>query len=123
MPKAITATDVRDALETIPNMTLPDGVSDDILDKQIRRKTGRVLTQMNREDVPTEEPEKGNVEDAVLQLVVNQIASWSNLSDSELQDAIATLDETAIGPTQSEDAAEDTGSGNAGIHVSGTGGG
>lgn len=122
MAKAIDASDVRDALETVPNMSLPSGVDDPILEDQIRRKTGRVLSEMGRDEVPTEEPEKGAVEDAVLQLVVNQVASWTNLSDSELQEAIATADETAIGATQAEDAAKDAGSKNAGIHVSGTGG-
>lgn len=119
MPEAITAQDVRDAIETVPNMSLPSGVTDDLLRDQIRRKTGRVLTKMGRDGVPTSEPAQGAVEDAVLQLVVNQIVSWTDPSDADLQEAIQTADETAIGPTDAEQAAETEGSGNAGLHVTG----
>lgn len=88
MAKAITASDVRDALEEVSGLTLPSTLTDPKIETVVQRKTAHVLSLRGLTSLPDAGQERDLVDDAVLDLVVINIKRMLRPSNADFIKAL-----------------------------------
>lgn len=88
MANAVTASEVRDALEAVPGLTLPATLTDTKIDTIVQRKTSVVLTLRGATALPTAGQERDLIDNAVIDLAVIHIKRLLRPDSPEMMRAL-----------------------------------